>query len=206
MKLLHIDSSILGAESVSRRLTAAIVARLLTGGTDMDITYRDLATAPPAYMTLASLPGAHPLSAKAAPLDAATQSVREDSQYLLDEFLAADTVVLGVPMYNFTIPTQLKSWLDIIIVPGKTFRYTDTGPQGLVGNKRVIVAVARGGRYAPNDAAVSTEHAESYIRTVLGFIGVESPEFIIAEGLATGEDGKAKALVSAQEAIKQLAA
>jgi FMN-dependent NADH-azoreductase len=204
MRLLHIDSSILGTESVSRQLTAAIVGQLLKTGARIDVTYLDLVTTPPPHMTLASLPGAHPLSAKAAPLDSAAQSVRDQSQHLLDEFLAADTVVLGVPMYNFSIPTQLKSWLDIIIVPGKTFRFTEAGPQGLVGDKRVIVAVARGGYYGPHTSAVSAEHAESYMRHVLGFIGVNDPEFIIAEGLATGQGDKTKALESALEAVKQL--
>jgi FMN-dependent NADH-azoreductase len=201
MRLLHIDSSILGAESVSRQMTAAIVGQILKTGIRIDVTYRDLVTTPPPHMTLASLPGAHPLSAKAAPLDSAAQSVRDESQRLLDEFLAADTIVLGAPMYNFTIPTQLKSWLDIIIVPGKTFRFTETGPRGLVGDKRVIVAVARGGYYGPNTSA---EHAESYLRHVLGFIGIDDPVFIIAEGLATGQEGKAKAVASALEAVKQL--
>jgi FMN-dependent NADH-azoreductase len=188
---------------VSRKLTAAIIGQLLKTGIRIDVTYRDLVTTPPPHMTLASLPGAHPLSATAAPLDSAAQSVRDESQRLLDEFLASDAIVLGVPMYNFTIPTQLKSWLDMIIVPGKTFRFTETGPQGLVGDKRFIVAVARGGHYGLNTSA---EHAESYLRHVLGFIGVNDPMFIIAEGLATGQEAKAKAVASALEAVEKLSA
>ena len=127
MKLLHIDSSILGSHSKSRQLTAAIVVKFRQEHPQIEIVYRDLVATPPPHMTLASLPGDHPLSARAGPLDEVAQRVREESQRLLDEFMAADVVVLGAPMYNWSIPTQLKSWIDIIVVPGKTFRY---GPQG----------------------------------------------------------------------------
>jgi len=123
MKLLHIDSSILGSHSVSRRLTAAIVDKLKRANPQIEVTYRDLAAAPPAHMTLATLPGDHPSSAKAGPLDRAAQRIRDESQRMLDEFMAADIVVIGVPMYNWSIPTQLKAWIDMIVVPGKTFTY-----------------------------------------------------------------------------------
>jgi FMN-dependent NADH-azoreductase len=205
MKLLHIDSSVSGTESVSRSLTATIVDRLSKSGSRVEVTYRDLAASPPPHLTFASLPGDHPFSAKAGPLSPAARLVRDESQRLLDEFLGADTVVLGAPMYNFTIPTQLKSWIDMIVVPGKTFRFTETGPEGLVGDKRVIVAVARGDDYGPNTPAASNEHAESYLRSILGFIGV-NPEFIVAEGIARGEESKARALASAREAIDRLTA
>src|SRR6185312_548318 len=144
MKLLHIDSSILGSHSKSRRLTAAIVARFKREYPRIEIVYRDLAAAPPPHMTLASLPGDHPSSAFAGPLDEVAQRVRDESQRVLDEFMAADIVVLGVPMYNWSIATQLKAWIDIIVVPGKTFQYGPQGPEeGLAGNKRVIVAITR---------------------------------------------------------------
>ena len=101
---------------------------------------------------------------------------------VLDEFLAADTVVIGAPMYNFTLPTQLKAWIDRILVAGKTFRYTENGPEGLAGGKRVIVALARGGFYNEGSPASALEHLETYLRGVFNFIGIE-PEFVAADGL-----------------------
>ena len=205
MKLLHIDTSILGGGSVSRELSAMIVKRLSEGG-DAQVTYRDLTAENVPHLTLASLPSAHPASKAAGPLDAAAQAVRDESDRMLEEFLAADTVVLGVPMYNFTVPTQLKAWIDRIVVPGTTFRYGANGPEGLAKGKRVIVAIARGGFYGPDAAAASAEHAESLIRTALGFMGITDLRFILAEGLAAGEANKSKALASARDAVGQLAA
>jgi FMN-dependent NADH-azoreductase len=126
---------------------------------------------------------------------------------MLDEFMAADIVVLGVPMYNWSIPTQLKAWIDIIVVPGKTFTYGAQGPEeGLVASKRVIVAISRGCFYRSETAAISAEHAESYMRTVLSFIGVNDPEFVVAEGVTSGGENKSKALVSALGTVQQLVA
>ncbi|GBU18398.1 MULTISPECIES: FMN-dependent NADH-azoreductase [Methylobacterium] len=205
MKLLHVDSSILGPGSVSRELTALIMARLTAGG-GAEVIYRDLAAEALPHMSAASLPGAHPLSATAEPQDDAARAVRETSDRLLEEFLAADTVVIGAPMYNFGLPTQLKAWIDRLLVPGRTFRYGANGPEGLAGEKRVIVALARGGFYGPGTAQVSAEHVESYLRTVLGFVGVRDPEFVLAEGIASGEHNKSRALASARDAVGQLAA
>ncbi|ACL61404.1 FMN-dependent NADH-azoreductase [Methylobacterium nodulans] len=205
MKLLHIDTSILGAGSVSRELSALIVERL-TRGTQAEVTYRDLAAENLPHLTPATLPSAHPLSAMAGPLDATAQAARAASDRMLEEFIGADTVVVGAPMYNFTIPSQLKAWLDRLAVPGKTFRYGANGPEGLVGGKRVIVAVTRGGFYGRESGAVSAEHAESYLRTILAFMGITEPEFVLAEGLAAGDHNKAQALTSARAAVQQLAA
>jgi FMN-dependent NADH-azoreductase len=207
MKVLHIDSSIRYSHSVSRRLTAAIVEKLKNDDPRTEVIYRDLVAAPPPHMTLASLPGDHPSSAYAGPLDHDAQRVRDESQRMLDEFMAADIVVLGVPMYNWTIPTQLKAWIDIIVVPGKTFIYGLEGPQeGLAGSKRVILAISRGVYYGPETAAASADHAESYLRTVLSFLGVNNPEVVVAEGVTSGELNKTKALASALAAVQQLAA
>lgn len=206
MKLLHIDSSILGSHSKSRQLTAAIVARFRQAQPQIEIAYRDLVATPPPHMTLASLPGDHPSSVFAGPLDDIARCVRDESQRILDEFMVADIVVLGVPMYNWSIPTQLKAWIDIIVVPGKTFRYGPQGPEeGLVGNKRVIVAITRGVFYAYRTPAISAEHAETYMRTVLSFLGVDNPEFVVAEGVTTGAKNGAKALATALGAVQQLA-
>lgn len=205
MKLLHVDASILGAGSVSRELSALIVERLTAGG-GAEVTHRDLAGEDLPHVTLARLPGAHPASAAAGPLEDAAEMARAVSDRVLDEFLSADAVVLGAPMYNFSIPSQLKAWIDRIVVPGRTFRYGANGPEGLAGGKRVVVALARGGFYGAETAYISAEHAESYLRAVFGFIGVTDLEFVLAEGLAAGEPNKAKALASAREAVGQLAA
>jgi FMN-dependent NADH-azoreductase len=206
MNILHIDTSILGGSSVSRELSALIVARLTSGGVKAAVTYRDLTAEGLPHLTLATLPSAHPMSAMAGPLDAPAQAARAVSDRILEEFLAADTVVIGAPMYNFTIPSQLKAWIDRIVVPGKTFQYGATGVEGLAGSKRVIVALARGGSYGPQSGAASVEHAESYLRSILGFIGIAHPEFVLAEGLALGEHSKSQAVAAARDSIGQLAA
>jgi FMN-dependent NADH-azoreductase len=190
--LLHIDSSILGDHSVSRTVSAAIVAQLRAADPSLNIIYRDLASTPLPHATPASMPADHPLSGGAG--DAV-------SQQALDEFLAADIVVIGAPMYNFTVPTQLRAWIDRIVVPGKTFSYGANGAEGLAGDKRVIVALSRGGIYSDPAFAAIAEHAETYLRFILGFIGVKAPEFIIAEGIQAGlrEQALESALRSAGE-------
>jgi FMN-dependent NADH-azoreductase len=125
---------------------------------------------------------------------------------VLDEFLAADIVVLGAPMYNFTIPSQLKAWIDRIIVPGKTFKYGADGAEGLAGSKRVIVAISRGGFYGADSPAAALEHLESYLRGVFGFIGIRNPEFISADGIMVGPEHREKALAGALEAATKLQA
>jgi FMN-dependent NADH-azoreductase len=202
MKLLHIDSSILGANSVSREVAATIVAKLRAATPDLDITYRDLATAPLPHLTPAQLPGDHPLAALApAPNDG-----RTESEAVLNEFLAADIVVVGAPMYNFTIPSQLKAWIDRIIVSGKTFRYGPGGVEGLAGGKRVIIAISRGGLYGAGAPSAAAEHVETYLRTAFGFIGVTNLEIIIAEGLGLGAEQRQTALEGALQAATSLRA
>ena len=163
MTILHIDASINGATSASRKISRSIVDQLRSGGDA--VVSRDLVSEPLPHLTL----------------DAFADST------VLDEFLAADTVVIGAPMYNFTLPTQLKAWLDRILVAGKTFRYTENGPEGLAGGKRVIVALARGGIYDAGSPAAALEHLESYLRGVFNFIGI-TPEFVAADGLAIGPE------------------
>ena len=199
MKLLHINSSVLGPHSVSRQVSAAIVGRLRQETPALDITYRDLTSTP-----LAHLSGSHLAAAQGAPAEAALQQDLAAGQAVMDEFLAADIVVLGAPMYNFTIPSQLKAWIDRILVAGKTFRYGAQGPEGLAGNKRVIVAISRGGFYGPGTPAAVGEHLETYLRWVFGFIGVKSPEFISADGIQMGPEYREKALASALKAATKL--
>lgn len=190
--LLHIDSSILGDHSVSRTVTAAIVARLRAADPSLNVIHRDLVSAPLPHATPASMPADHPLSGGKG--DAV-------SQQALDEFLAADIVVIGAPMYNFTVPTQLRAWIDRIVVPGKTFSYGANGAEGLAGGKRVIVALSRGGIYTDPAFVAAAEHAETYLRFILGFIGIKQPEFIIADGIQAGlrEQSLEGALKSAGE-------
>jgi FMN-dependent NADH-azoreductase len=201
MKLLHIDSSVLGPHSVSRRVSAAIVDRLRQTTPGLDIVYRDLTLTP-----LAHLSGSHLSPAQGAAPEAALQQDLAAGQTALDEFLAADIVVLGAPMYNFTIPSQLKAWIDRIVVAGKTFKYDAQGAKGLAGHKRVIIAISRGGFYGAGTPAAAGEHLETYLRWVFGFIGVTNPEFISADGLQTGPEHREKALADALQAATGLRA
>jgi FMN-dependent NADH-azoreductase len=204
MKLLHVDASILGPRSVSRELSALIVERL-TAGQDAEVTYRDLAAADMPHMAIVTLPAAHPASKMTGPLEGTAQTIRDDSDRMLQEFLDADVVVIGAPMYNFTISTQLKAWIDRIIIPGTTFRPAADGVEGLAKGKRVVVALSRGGVYAPETPAASAEHAETLLRTVFGFIGI-APEFVVAEGLNAGPEARAESVSAAHNAIVQLLA
>ena len=202
MKLLHIDSSIVGDNSVSRTISAAIVARLRGTSAGATVTYRDLAAEPlphlsGPYLAAAAAPGEH---------NAALQHDLALGSAVLEEFLAADTVVIGAPMYNFTIPSQLKAWIDRIVLVGKTFRYTEKGPEGLAGNKRVIVAISRGGFYSAGLPAAGLDFQETFLRGIFGFIGVTNVEFIRAEGVATGPDQRQQALASAHAAAAALKA
>ena len=200
MKLLHLDSSILGGNSASRKLSAAIVDQLTKATPGLDIISRDLALQP-----LSHLSGEHLAAAQGAvPESPALQKDIAASQAALDEFLGADIVVIGAPMYNFGIPSQLKAWIDRIAVAGKTFRYTANGPEGLAGNKRVIVAVSRGGLYGAGMPAAAFEHVESYLRGVFGFLGVTDLEIVVAEGLQIGPEQREKAMQGALQIVTDL--
>lgn len=200
-QLLHIDSSVLGPNSVSRQVSAAIVARLRQITPGLEVTYRDVAAEP-----LSHLSGTHIAIAHGTPVeDAAVQVDVAAGQAALEEFLRADIVVIGAPMYNFSIPSQLKAWIDRIMVPGKTFQYGAGGPEGLAGDKRVIVAVSRGGYYG--DAPMTAlEHLETYLRGVFGFIGVTALEFIAADGIMIGPEQRDKAVATALRTAGDLAA
>lgn len=202
MKLLHIDASILGGNSVSRQLSAAAVERLRKATPGLEVTYRDISSAP-----LSHLSGEHLAAAQGATPE--TAAMREDvaaSAAALDEFLAADIVVIGAPMYNFTIPSQLKAWIDRILVAGKTFKYSEAGVEGLAKGKRVIVTITRGGFYGADTPAAAGEHLETYLRWVFGFIGVTDLEVILAEGIQTSAEQREKAVASALKAVTDLRA
>lgn len=183
MTILQIDSAITGENSVSRQLTRAIVEHIKGKDAAETVIRRDLATEPLPHLTLAGMA----------------------DRAVLDEFLAADTVVIGAPMYNFSLPSQLKAWIDRILVAGETFRYTAEGPVGLVSGKRVIVALARGGFYEAGTPAAALEHLQTYLAGVFGFIGV-SPEFITADGINIGPEQRTAAIDSALNETTRLAA
>jgi FMN-dependent NADH-azoreductase len=189
MKLLHIDSSILGDNSASRTLTREIVARWKQAVPNLEVQYLDLAAQELPHFSAQSLAQ----GSEAAARDART----------LADFQAADILVIGAPMYNFGIPTQLKAWIDRILVAGKTFRYGPNGPEGLATGKRAVVAVTRGGVYPE---AAAAEHAESYLKIALGFIGVTDVTFVRAEGLAFSPEHRQKGLDAAIAAARALAA
>jgi len=176
MKLLHIDSSALGTHSATRHLTARLAERLTQGRADVEVVHRDLDAAPLPHLDGRALAG----DADAAALSAA----------VLDEFLAADTILIGAPMYNFGIPSTLKAWIDRVAVAGKTFRYTAAGPEGLVRGKTVIVAIAAGGVHAGQP----TDFVEPYLRQVFGFIGVTDLRVVRADGLALSADHRREAI------------
>ena len=198
-KLLHIDSSILGTHSVSRQLTAQIVASWRAAHPATVVSYLDLAVDTPSHLSAESL--GFRLPAGAAELSDAQQRENAVSEALVLQFLAADVVVMGAPLYNFSIPTQLKAWIDRVAQVGRTFTYTEKGPVGLAGGKTIIVASTRGGVYSTSDAGNAMEHQESYLKTVFGFLGVTDVRFVRAEGLAMGEAAKTAALDAAQVEI-----
>ncbi len=197
MKLLHIDSSILGDNSASRALSAAVVKAWQAAEPGVQVTYRDLASEGINHFSGATL-GA--LGTAAELRDATQKHEAELSASSLAEFLAADALVIGAPMYNFTIPTQLKAWIDRIAVAGQTFRYTEAGPEGLCGNKKVIIVSTAGGLHAGQ--ASSAAH-EGYLTLLFGFLGITDIEFVRAEGLAYGDEMRSKALSDANVLINE---
>ena len=203
MKLLHIDSSILSANSVSRQLTKDTVAQWVSNHPDTTVDYLDLAVDTPSHLSADSLGFRAPAGADQTDVQKRENAI---SEALVTQFLAADVIVVGAPLYNFSIPSQLKSWIDRIAQVGRTFAYTETGPKGLAGGKTVIVASTRGGVYSTSDWGRAAEHQESYLQTVFGFLGITDVRFVRAEGVAMGDAKKAEALAEAANGIAKLAA
>ena len=197
MKLLHIDSSPLGAQSVSRQLTRRTVEQWQAARPGTTVEYLDLAADAPSHLDMDSL--GFRLGLDAAALTEAQKRENAITDRLLTQFLAADVVVVGAPMYNFSVPSQLKAWIDRVAQAGRTFKYTETGPVGLAGGKTVIVVSTRGGAYGDESAM---DHQESYLKAVFGFFGVTDVRFVRAEGIAMGEAAKGQALKSADAAIE----
>jgi FMN-dependent NADH-azoreductase len=183
MKVLHIDAGITGPGSVSRQLSAAVVEALADADPAIQVVRRDLDAAPIDHLGSGNLGEVFGNSGEAAAV--------------LQEFLEADVVVLGAPMYNLGLPSQLKAWFDRVMVAGKTFRYTATGPEGLAGGKTVIVASARGGLYAPGAPQAANDFHEPYLRALFRFIGVEDLIILRAEGVAISPEHRDAALKAA---------
>lgn len=201
MKLLHIDSSPLGDASASRQLTTAIAKAWARADPKLLVTHRDLAAEPPDHLsgellTVVKFRNLENLNAR-------QQAERVLTDTLVDEFLAADVVVIGAPMYNLSIPTQLKAWIDRISQAGRTFRYTENGPVGLAGGRKAIIASTRGGRYAGTAKESMLDHQEAYLRAILGFLGVTDVTVIRAEGISMGPEVRAQAMDAAQREINE---
>jgi FMN-dependent NADH-azoreductase len=198
MDLLHIDSGILGQNSVTRHLSAAVVEDWKRRHKNLTVTYRDLATNPIGHLsgTLLMAQGIDPNQHSAE-----LRKDLADSQEALEEFLAADVVVVGAPMYNFSVPSQLKAWIDRIAVKGKTFRYTEKGPEGLATGKKLIVVSSRGGFYNKENGLAAIDHQEPYLRAVFGFLGITDIEFVRAEGVNVSPEKKEEAISAAETAI-----
>jgi len=198
MKLLHIDSSILSTQSATRELGASHVANWRRQNPRGEVRYVDLASTPLGHLT------GELLGSATLPLDQRSAELQRDvvaSQQALDDFLAADVIVVGAPMYNFSIPSQLKAWIDRIAVKGKTFRYTENGPEGLAKGKKVIIVSARGGIYSAGSQAAAMDFQENYLRSVFGFLGITDIEFVRAEGLNYGPAQREQAMSAALNSI-----
>jgi FMN-dependent NADH-azoreductase len=203
MTILHIDSSILGLYSVSRALSSAIVARQRALNPGAKVVYRDLATDAALHLS-----GAHmAVFQGGAVTDPALGADIAAGGAYLDDLFDAEIIVIGVPMYNFTIPSQLKAWIDRVVVAGKTFRYGANGPEGLLSKgKKVFIASSRGGVYTGDSPAAALEHHETYLKAVLSFIGLTDITVIRAEGLNLGQDTKDASVAKANAEIAAIAA
>ncbi|AIZ32771.1 FMN-dependent NADH-azoreductase [Pseudomonas sp. K1(2024)] len=195
MKLLHIDSSILGDNSASRQLSREVVEAWKAADPSVEVTYRDLASDAISHFSAATLLAAG--TAEEA-RDAAQAHEARLSAETLAEFLAADAVVIGAPMYNFSVPTQLKAWIDRVTVAGKTFRYTEAGPEGLCGGKKVILVSTAGGLHQGQPTGVGHEE---FLKVLFGFLGITDLQIVRAEGLAYGPEQRSSAIAAAQAQI-----
>jgi FMN-dependent NADH-azoreductase len=195
MNILHLDAGLFGDHSVSRIVSDAIVAELKKAHPGATVVRRDLADSAPAHLTGAVL---------ATPADQASDAIRAEqalSEALIAEVFAADTIVIGAPMYNFSIPTQLKAWFDRVLKAGVTFKYTETGPVGLAGGRRVIIASSRGGQYGDNSPM---DFQEPYLKALLAFIGLTDVTVVRAEGSAMGDAARKAGLEKALAAVAGL--
>lgn len=194
MKLLHVDSSINGATSVSRGLTRQATEQWLAQHPGTEVEYLDLAVDTPPHFSADAMGFRRPKQGEATQ---AEQRENALSEKLVSQFLAADVIVVGAPLYNFSIPSQLKAWIDRLAQAGRTFRYTAEGPEGLAKGKTVIAVLSRGGVYSNSDIGQAMEHQESYLKTVFGFFGITDIRIVRAEGTDLGAESREAALNTA---------
>ena len=200
MNILHIDASAAdAATSHTRRLSAEMVAKLKAANPGATVVYRDVAAD--------RLPHVDMTIRQAWSPDAASNSslteITSRSKKLVDELKAADIVVIGAPMYNFTVPSTLKAWIDHVSIAGQTFQYTAEGPKGLL-NGKAYLALSSGGIYSKGPFA-AVEHLATYLTGILGFLGIKDVEIIRAEGVAYGPEQDNAAMATAHERIAELA-
>ncbi|RUO29310.1 FMN-dependent NADH-azoreductase [Aliidiomarina sedimenti] len=200
MKVLHINAGLFGDNSVSTQLSGKVVQRLQVENSNAEIKTRDLASEPVSHLDAEIIMAASTDQQDRSPRQAEELKVTEA---LLDEIFAADVLVIGAPMYNFTIPSQLKAWVDRIAQAGRTFRYTENGPEGLLTGKRAYIASARGGFYSEGEAS-ALDHQESYLKTVLGFIGITDVIIIRAEGVNISDSQRQESIQAASKDIDAL--
>ncbi len=200
MKILHIDSSVTGEKSVSRPLTAAAAEKLKALHPDAEYVYRDLTKNTLRHYTAVLRLYGNNLEQVTPEQKAELETGKE----IQEEFQSADLVLIGAPMYNFGIPSQLKAWIDLLAVPGVAFKYTASGPQGLFGGKRVVIISSRGGLYGPGSPFETFDHQERYLRDVLTFFGITDVTVITAEGVGSAPEKAAAAIAAAQAKIAEL--
>ena len=187
MKLLHIDAGITGDASVSRQLSAAVVQAVRDQHPDVEVVRHDLDAQPIPHLDSRNIG-------------------QLGTDEILREFLDADVVVIGAPMYNFGIASQLKAWFDRVLVAGKTFRYTPTGPEGLVGGKKVVIASARGGFYAPGTPQATVDFHEPHLQAMFRLMGVDDVTILRAEGVNISPDHRRAAVEAALQAAPAVVA
>jgi FMN-dependent NADH-azoreductase len=198
MKILHLDSSVLGENSASKALTAKVAAAWKHANPSAVIRHRDLGVEAPQHLSPSYFAiGATPEADRTA--DQASELKLSDS--LIEEFIAADALIIGAPLYNFTIPSGLKAWIDRVVVAGKTFKYSAEGPVGLAGDKKVVIVATSGGKYS--DSPVDFAHV-GHLKQVLGFLGLKDVTVIRAAGLNMGPESRAEALAAAEAEIAAL--
>ena len=196
MNILQVDSSPQDI-SASRLLTTELTAALLARQPGSVLTHRNLSPEPVPHLTQAAVGSIRTPDA----ISAEAKVAREQSDVLIDELERTNLLVIGSPMYNFGITSQLKSWFDYVLRAGRTFRYTPEGPIGLLNGKRAVVIETRGGVYSAG-AAQARDHQEPHLRTMLAFIGITDARFIVAEGLNISPDSRERGLSSARAKIE----
>jgi FMN-dependent NADH-azoreductase len=201
-KILHINSSVRSTGSLSRQLGAEFVAKLQAADASTTVVTRDLAANPVPHLNELVM-GAYFTPAEQRNAEQAHAIKTSDT--LVDELLAADTIVIGAPMYNFSVTSGLKAWIDAIARAGRTFQYGANGPEGLATGKKVYVFIASGGVYSQGPAS-GYDHLTTYLRSVLGFLGMTDVTFIVAEGVAMGEEAVTAAVAKSRTQIEAIAA